>query len=108
MGSLVLGYYDGPRLIYAGRVGTGFTEHGAADLWHRLQPLIMATPRLTGKLSREQRSGVIWVSPNLVARIEYRTWTDDKILRHATFRGLRTDKNASEIGHPLSMLVARS
>ena len=108
VGSLVLGYYDGPCLIYAGRVGTGFTERVAAELWHQLQPLIMATPRLAGTLAREQQSGVVWVWPNLVARIEYRAWTGDKILRHATFRGLRTDKTAREIGHPLSMLVAGS
>ncbi len=108
VGSLVLGYYDGAQLVYAGRVGTGFTERVAADLWQRLQPLIMVTPRLAGNLAREQRSGVVWVWPKLVARIEYRAWTDDGILRHAVFRGLRTDKTAREIGHPLSVLVARS
>ena len=108
VGSLVLGYYDGPRLVYAGRVGTGFTERAAADLWQRLQPLIMAMPRLAAALAREQRSGVVWVWPTLVARIEHRAWTEDKILRHATFRGLRTDKTAREIGHPLSMLVAQT
>ena len=105
VGSLVLGYYDGPSLVYAGRVGTGFSARIAAQLWHALQPLVTTAPPLARKLDREQRLGVNWVSPRLVARIEYRAWTDDKILRHATFQGLRGDKAARAIGHPSSQRV---
>lgn len=106
VGSLVLGYYDGPQLIYAGRVGTGFTAAAAAKLWQSLQPMRIAAPALASTLDRTQRAGVVWVKPALVARIEYRAWTDDRLLRHATYKGLRADKEAREIGAPSSQRFA--
>jgi bifunctional non-homologous end joining protein LigD len=103
IGSLVLGYYEGKSLVYAGRVGTGFSFRDAASIWQALKPLHSKPPPLARELTRDQRDGVEWVEPRLVAQVKYTAWTDENILRHATFKGLRDDKPALEIGRPASL-----
>ncbi len=97
VGSLALGYWQDGALVYAGRVGTGFSNAVARDLHARLAPLARKSPPFAGKLDADARRGVTWVKPELVAEVEFRAWTADHILRHASFRGLREDKPAREI-----------
>jgi bifunctional non-homologous end joining protein LigD len=101
-GALVVGFYDGRKLIYAGRVGTGFNRRVAGELWKQLQKLRKATSPFATPVDAVQAKGVIWVKPSLVAQIEYRAWTGDGILRHATFKALREDKPARHVRRPSS------
>ncbi len=97
IGALVLGYNDGGTLRYAGRSGTGYSMEIARDLWKRLQPLRIEKPAF-GPLPPEERGRKgIWVTPKLVAEIDFRGWTAQKHVRHAVFKGLREDKPGQEI-----------
>jgi bifunctional non-homologous end joining protein LigD len=91
IGSLVLGYYRGGKLVYAGRVGTGFTEKTAVDLYQRLEAIRTPGNPFAKKLPRAEARGVCFVRPELVAEVEFRAWTTDRIVRHASFLGLREE-----------------
>jgi bifunctional non-homologous end joining protein LigD len=97
VGALVLAYYDGGRLTYAGRVGTGFTAETARALRKTLQPLSSDSPAFASKLPIADCKSVTWVRPELVAEVELRGWTSDNLVRHASFQGVREDKDAREV-----------
>src|SRR5246127_1054495 len=96
-GALLAGYYDSSgTLRYAGRVGTGFSAVRLADLRQRLDALGASAPPVV--LPKDApRKGVHWVQPALVAEVEFTGWTADSILRHASFQGLREDKDPREV-----------
>lgn len=100
IGALVLGYYKGKTLIYAGRVGTGFDHETARSLWAGLGKIERRTSPFVETLSGVARRGVRWVAPRLVAQIRYRGWSADGRLRHAAFKALRTDKPAASVRRP--------
>jgi bifunctional non-homologous end joining protein LigD len=94
LGALLLGYFDGGRLRYAGKVGTGFTQATLRDLAARLEPLETdASPFAEDVRERH----VTWVRPELVAQVGFSEWTRDGRLRHPRFLGLRDDKAAAEV-----------
>ena len=97
VGSLVLGYYDKGSLVHAGRAGTGFSLDQAKALRRQLDGIGGAHPDFRQKLPRAMTKDVRWIDPQLVAEIEYRGWTSDKLLRQASFKGLREDRNPAEI-----------
>ena len=100
VGALAMGYYDGGVLQYAGRVGTGFTAAEAHALWQGLQVIRNGASPLPAPLTREQREGLVWVEPRLVAEVEYRGWSADKLLRHASFKSILARKGARNVGRP--------
>jgi bifunctional non-homologous end joining protein LigD len=101
----LLGYYDDEgQLIYAGRVGTGMSVQTLAMLDQRLEPLATSKMPLSSPPPRRSRFGgplalskVHWVRPELVTEITYLGWTDEPLLRHTVFVGLRQDKPALEV-----------
>lgn len=96
IGALVLARRGAEGLVYAGRVGTGFSVATSEELWQRLQPMHASTPAVPS-LSAEARRGVRWVVPDLVASVDYRALTGDGLLRHAAFKGLRDDKSVADL-----------
>lgn len=101
VGAFVLGYYERGYLIYTGRVGTGFDSRSARALWKQFKPLRIEDSPIANPLTHVQRRGVCWVKTRLVAQIEYRAWTGDDLLRHASFKGIREDKRAVEVHRPV-------
>ena len=97
IGSLVLGVYEGDALRYVGRVGTGFSASAARSLYQRLEPMRIASSPFAGRLSAEEARQVRFVRPELVAEVDFRAWTADNVLRHASFVALREDKPAREV-----------
>ncbi|QDA36909.1 DNA ligase D (plasmid) [Paracoccus liaowanqingii] len=97
IGSLILGYYEDDALVYAGRVGTGFTQRVAGELFMQLGELERKTSPIAAPLSSEEKRDVVFVRPALVAEVEFRAWTGSGVVRHASFRGMREDKDAKDI-----------
>jgi DNA ligase D-like protein (predicted ligase) len=94
LGALLLGYFEGGRLRYAGKVGTGFTQATLRDLAGRLEPLRSDDSPFADEVRMKD---VTWVAPELVAQIGFSEWTRDGRLRHPRYLGLREDKAAAEV-----------
>ena len=97
LGALLIGYYEGDRPIFCGKVGTGFTHKVALDLRARLNRLEQKaspfTPAPPGALGRNAH----WVKPDLVCEVVFTEWTTDGKIRHPSFQGLRADKKARQV-----------
>jgi bifunctional non-homologous end joining protein LigD len=104
-GALMLGYYRGKKLIFAGRVGTGFNEKALREIYGKLKPIEVPSPLVeeiqepSGRWRPKgwKASDSRWVKPRLVAQIQFTEWTQDGILRHPSFQGLRPDKKPGDV-----------
>jgi DNA ligase D-like protein (predicted ligase) len=93
-GALLVGAWDGDRLRYAGKVGTGFTERTLAALSRRFRPLVRPTSPFADRVRERDAT---WLDPVLVAQLGFTERTSDGKLRHPAFLGLREDKAAREV-----------
>jgi bifunctional non-homologous end joining protein LigD len=99
LGALLVGYYNGEgELVYAGRVGTGFSEKTLVALRRRLNALEQAE-RPFHQMPPDRDPNIRWVRPELVAQVEFSNWTGDGLLRHPSFQGLREDKDPMTVTH---------
>ena len=103
--ALLVGFYEGKALRFAGKVRAGFTPHVRREVFAAVTPLHAdrcpfvdlpnAKPsRWGGGVTAEQMQEMRWLTPRLVAQVRFVEWTSDSHLRHASFLGLRTDKIA--------------
>jgi bifunctional non-homologous end joining protein LigD len=93
-GALHLGLYEGDRLVYVSKVGTGFDEAALRRLMEMLRPLARPTSPFHG--GGPTGRGHHWVEPRLVCEVRFTEWTDDGGIRHPTFVGLRDDKRPED------------
>ncbi len=94
--SLLLGTFDDGKLIYSGKVGTGFDASDLASLAGKFKPLERSRSPFV-EVPVVERKGAVWLEPKLVAQIEFAERTRDGRLRHPSFQGLREDKPAREV-----------
>lgn len=104
--ALLMGVYENNELRYIGPVGTGFTDKLQSEIIERLKPYV--TPKCPfavvpdfNKPSRFRpnppKATVTWVKPSLVGEVSFREMTNDGVMRHPSFKGLREDKNAEDV-----------
>lgn len=95
-GALLVGYHSGDELLYAGKVGTRYTDELLLSLRSEMDRLERRTSPFAG-LDDPPGKGVHWVTPKLVGEVRFTEWTDDGRLRHPRFVGLREDKEAADV-----------
>jgi DNA ligase D-like protein (predicted ligase) len=106
--ALIFGYYDGDRLIYAGRTRNGFTPAVRAQLAKKFRglesprcPFANLPEKRSGRwrqgLTKEKMAACRWLEPQLVGQFEFVEWTSDAHLRHSRFIGLREDVRARDV-----------
>ena len=100
-GSLILGVYEKGSLVYAGRVGTGFSLKQRAEIGKKLDRIARPTPAFEVRPRAPGLSEARWTEPKLVAEVEFTEWTSDGSIRHPSFQGLREDKNPEEVRREL-------
>jgi bifunctional non-homologous end joining protein LigD len=95
IGALHIGYMSEERLVYAGKVGTGFGMQAAQDLFDALMPL-KAEKAGVEKIPTLARKGTTWVRPQMLCEVSFTEWTKDGRVRHPSFEGLREDKSPGQ------------
>jgi bifunctional non-homologous end joining protein LigD len=98
IGSLLIGVQAAGGLAYAGHVGTGFTQSTLAMLGERLFPLRRdSSPFLAAPVPPEHARAAVWAEPELVIEIAFGGWTSAGVMRAASYKGLRDDKDPAEV-----------
>lgn len=95
--SLILGFYDKGKLIYAGRAGTGYTNAMRVELRKKLDRMVI-NKRPFAELPKDPGlRRAVWTEPKLVGEVAFTEWTDEGVIRHPSFQGLREDKKPHEV-----------
>ena len=95
--SLLLGVYEGEKLLYAGRAGTGISENEMKNLEHKFKNLKRLDSPFEQLPKIRSNEKVVWLEPELVAEIKFAEWTKENQLRQASYKGIRIDKNPRDI-----------
>jgi bifunctional non-homologous end joining protein LigD len=97
VGSLLIGVHDATGLIYAGHVGTGFSDETLRMLGARLEPLRRASSPFDGPVPPEHARTAVWVEPRLVIQVAFDRWTRAGRMRAPVYKGLRDDKDPADV-----------
>ncbi|HEY8172551.1 MAG TPA: non-homologous end-joining DNA ligase [Dehalococcoidia bacterium] len=100
LGALLVGAYEGTRLVYAGRVGTGFSHAFALELRQRLDAMAQRECPFDPPVLKGPERLAHWVTPTLVCNVRYTEWTNEGRLRHPAFEGLRKDVKPKDVKKP--------
>jgi len=114
-GSILIGYFAQGKLLYCGKVGSGFDGRWLATLHAKFMKLAVSKPPFANlPLAKRPRFGqgmtpavmrtVTWLKPQLVAQIKFAEWTQDGILRQPVFLGLRADKSAKQVRREVAVV----
>ena len=95
--SLVLGVYEKGKLIYAGRVGTGFSNKLRAELKKKLDRIGRPTKPFETIPKDPDLRRAVWAEPKLLGEVAFSEWTNENVIRHPSFQGLREDKKATDV-----------
>ena len=104
--ALIVGYYDGERLLYAAKVRNGFVPQVRREVANKFRGLeidtcpfanLPETKRTQWALTKEEMKNCVWLKPDLVAQIEFTEWTPDGHLRHSKFVGLKEDSGLGNL-----------
>ncbi|MBB1646904.1 MULTISPECIES: DNA ligase D [Sphingobacterium] len=104
--SLLVGLYEGKKLIYTGKVGTGFSAKLQQELMAQFKPLVTKNSPFDDEPDinkssrfrpRPPHAAVTWLHPNLVCEVSVTEMTGDGVMRHPSFVGMRNDKNAKKV-----------
>ncbi len=106
--SILVGYYEAKRLLFAGKVRQGFNPYLRAKLFEAMRPCLTSkcpfanlpssrTSHFGEGITTEEMKELCWLKPKLVAQISFTEWTNYGLLRHATFEGLRDDKEPRSV-----------
>ncbi|HEX7938798.1 MAG TPA: non-homologous end-joining DNA ligase, partial [Gemmatimonadaceae bacterium] len=96
LGALLLGYYKAGKLLYAGSVGTGFSDKALSEIHRKLRAIERDTPAFAD-FPTELQGGAHFAAPKFVAQVRFNEWTSTGMLRHPAFLGLRDDKAARQV-----------
>ena len=102
-GALVLGYYENKKLVYAGNVGSGFTQQSLKAVFETIKPLVTKKAVLSN-VPRDVGE-VTWVKPELVCTVKFTSWTNDNRLRAPVFLGLRDEVEPEEVVRETGLLA---
>jgi bifunctional non-homologous end joining protein LigD len=100
LGALLVGFYEGDDLRFAGRVGSGLTDAEIDTLSDLLAPLARGEDPFIPRIKRTDAPGARFVEPRLVVEVAYGEWTSEGRLRHPSYLGRRFDKDPRDIGRP--------
>src|SRR5450432_2396636 len=104
--SLLVGVYKKDRLVYTGKIGTGFNHSMQAELLKKFKPLVIKSPPFTAEpdINKPSRfrpdppaARAVWLKPKIICEVSYTEMTADGVMRHPSFEGLRSDKEPDSV-----------